>query len=229
MQRSPAKAVVMFARDPVPGQVKTRLLQVFNEETVCRIYECFLADTLALLETFAGADRIVAVHPAPQTGFFRDLAGRGFRQIVQEGEDLGDRMRRVFTQLLSAEGRPRVVVIGSDSPTLPREYLAAALESEKDIVLGPSVDGGYYLIGMGPRFVDVFAGVGWGTARVLADTLGRIAAEAASLDLLPPWYDVDLPADLRFLKTHLELLAVAGHKVGTATRAGLRNLEGDSG
>jgi len=115
------------------------------------------------------------------------------------------------------EGDAHVVIIGSDSPSLPVAYIETALNSERDLVIGPSTDGGYYLIGMYQKPVNVFAGgIEWGSEKVLKQTLDRIENHGSSLELLAPWYDVDRAEDLKFLKTHLELIAHSGKgDVGT--------------
>jgi hypothetical protein len=111
-----------------------------------------------------------------------------------------------------------VVIIGADSPSLPTKYIHQAFASNRDVVLGPSVDGGYYLIGMCGNVVDLFEGVTWGGNTVLEQTRERLEGSGASLELLPTWYDVDRPEDLKFLKTHLELMAAASHGEGKSTR-----------
>ena len=115
------------------------------------------------------------------------------------------------------EGYKRVVIIGSDSPSLPASYIDKALSSDKDLFLGPSTDGGYYLIGMREKMIEVFDGVNWGTQTVLDETFQRLIQKGAKLELLPIWYDVDSPDDLKFFKTHLDLIEQAGLKVAGET------------
>ena len=93
-----------------------------------------------------------------------------------------------------------------------------AFSSEREVVLGPSVDGGYYLIGMRGKLVNLFDGIKWGENSVLKDTSFKLKASRASTELLPVWYDVDRIDDLKFLKTHLELLADSDQKEGAATQ-----------
>lgn len=204
------QALILFARDPVIGQVKTRLQGALAAEVVFKLYSGFLEDSIDKICAVEDTDLFIGAYPSPESEFFTELQPRvPIRVFSQEGADLGERMKNVFLQRI-AEGYHRTVIIGSDSPSLPVEYIRKAFASEKELVLGPSTDGGYYLIGMGSRFVDVFSGVSWGSATVLGDTLTRIREGGVSLETLPVWYDVDLPEDLRFLKTHLELMAEAG-------------------
>jgi glycosyltransferase A (GT-A) superfamily protein (DUF2064 family) len=108
-----------------------------------------------------------------------------------------------------SEGHPRAVVIGSDSPSLPPDVVGQALElaSDRDLVVGPCFDGGYYLIGMRKLQRDVFAGIQWSSNAVLSETLRRAREHKLSVALLDPWYDVDAPEDLALLRSHLAMLA----------------------
>jgi glycosyltransferase A (GT-A) superfamily protein (DUF2064 family) len=123
------------------------------------------------------------------------------------------------------QGMERVLALGSDSPSLPDTYIDEALEllTEREVVIGPSTDGGYYLIGLRQRAAGLFAGIAWSTGQVLAQTLERLGDH--SLGLLPMWYDVDTPQDAGLLKVHLEALARAGEGRGTHTLQVLRDLD----
>ena len=209
MTKSCDNAVVLFARDPVLGQVKTRLSPFLEEEIILKLYTCFLYDSLDKIRQVENADLFVGVAPSNQSGFFTGMPGTDIRLFVQEGKELGDKMHRAIQDRL-AEGYERAVIIGSDSPSLPVSYIERALSSDKDLVLGPSTDGGYYLIGMRGKMVEVFDGVSWGTEKVLRETCARLERDGAELELLPVWYDVDSPEDLKFFKTHLQLIEKAG-------------------
>jgi rSAM/selenodomain-associated transferase 1 len=219
------KALVLFARDPVAGKVKTRLKQILDEETTLRLYTSFLKDSIDKLFQLQDIQRLIGITPSLSSGFFDPWnEDPRVELFIQQGDDLGDRMRNTFAQQLSA-GCEKVVIIGSDSPTLPIEYIERAFASEKDIVLGPSTDGGYYLIGLNRKLADVFSGISWGTDRVLEQTLARIREQAAQLELLPVWYDVDLPEDLRFLKVHSDLMVQSGLQAPGATSQMLGRLK----
>jgi rSAM/selenodomain-associated transferase 1 len=223
MSRSNSNAAILFARNPVPGEVKTRLQSEWDADTVCKVYEAFLEDARLQLLELKSADCFVSIHSEKGRSYFDSFSACGFRVIEQEGEDLGQRMQHAFTERFN-EGYENVVIIGSDSPTLPVHYLEQALESKLDIVLGPSTDGGYYLIGMSGKVTEVFEGIDWGTDKVLSSTQDKIKQMGASLSLLPPWYDVDTPGDLRFLKTHLDLMGQSGLKGGSTTRRVIEEL-----
>lgn len=203
------QAVVLFARDPILGKVKTRLSPFLDDETILKLYTCFLNDSLDKIRQVDSADLFVGIAPSNQSGFFTGQQGSDTHLFVQEGETLGDKMRQAFKDRFE-EGYKKIVIIGSDSPSLPVSYIERALGSDKDLVLGPSTDGGYYLIGMREKVVEVFDGVAWGTEEVLRETYERLAKEGAELELLPVWYDIDSPDDLKFFKTHLQLIEQSG-------------------
>ena len=117
-----------------------------------------------------------------------------------------------------------MVIVGADSPTLPLAYLEQALRTDREVVIGPCTDGGYYLVGMSRCFTEIFESVPWGTDRVLSETLLRIREASAELELLSVWYDVDRPEDLQFLKTHLEFMVHAGLEKRSATLEFLNQL-----
>jgi rSAM/selenodomain-associated transferase 1 len=223
-----SNALVLFAKDPVEGQVKTRLNSLLDAPTILSLYHHFLRDSIEKVGSILEADRFIGIASAPTSDYF-DEVSRNYpiRLFIQEGETLGERMRQTFQDRFE-EGYERVVIIGADSPTLPTAYIEQALQSEKEVVIGPSTDGGYYLIGMQGRVTDIFGGVPWGTDRVLSETLKVLKDQQAQAELLPVWYDVDLPEDLRFLKTHLEWMAHAGLKGGRATLEFLNQLHLES-
>ncbi len=218
MSKNHNNALILFARDPVLGKVKTRLSPFLDEDVILKLYTCFLHDSLNKIRQIKNTDCFVGVAPSNDSGFFTGTLGSNIQLFVQEGEELGDKMRRAMQDRFS-EGYERVVIIGSDSPSLPVSYLTRALNSEKDMVIGPSTDGGYYLIGMKDKVVEVFDGVTWGTEKVLRETCERLGKNGVELELLPVWYDVDSPEDLKFFKTHLDLIEKAGlEKAGETGR-----------
>ena len=196
-------AVVVFAKAPRPGAVKTRLSPPLSPAGAARLYRCFLLDTLDSVRAVAGVTLVIAYAPRRAGAFF---AARhpGVRLIPQVGPDLGARMAGVFRRLF-AGGFDAVVIVGSDSPTLPRRHLEAAVRilGRADGVIGPSADGGYYLIGLRAPCPALFAGVPWSTDRVLVTTLRRARRAGRRLRRLPAWYDVDTPDDLRRLAAEL--------------------------
>ena len=229
MTKTSAQALILFAKDPVEGQVKTRLSSLLDAPTTLSLYRHFLRDSIEKICSVAEVDRFIGIASNPKTNYFDDVSrSHSVQLFVQKGESLGERMRRAFEDRFK-EGYERVVIIGADSPTLPTTYIEQALKSEKEVVIGPSTDGGYYLIGMQGKVTDIFEGVSWGTDRVLSETLNELQGQRAEAELLPVWYDVDLPEDLRFLKTHLEWMVHAGSlKECQATLAFLNQLHLES-
>ena len=209
MEKTHDNALILFARDPILGKVKTRLSPFLEEDVILKLYTCFLQDSLDNIRQVKNVDRFVGVAPSNKSGFFNGMLGSDISMFVQEGENLGDKMRGAIQDRFT-EGYERVVIIGSDSPSLPASYIYRAVGSDKDMVLGPSTDGGYYLIGMRGKVVEVFKDVTWGTETVLQETCEHLVQNGASLELLPVWYDVDTPEDLKFFKTHLDLIQQAG-------------------
>ena len=204
MQKPPA--VIVFARAPSAGGTKTRLIPALGPDGAADLYRCFLLDTLANLQGI-DADIVVAAAEEGDSQTVASLAEDvcpGAELIVQYGADLGERIANSVRQVL-ARGHPRAVVIGTDSPSLPSRLVGEALglAAERDLVLGPSFDGGYYLIGLRSLLPTLFAGIAWGSGSVLCDTLARARDLRLSVSLLQPWYDVDTPGDLNHLRDHL--------------------------
>ena len=228
MTQTSAQAVILFAREPVEGQVKTRLSSLFDAPTILSLYRHFLRDSIEKICSIKNADCFIGIASDPKTSYFDDVSqSHPVNLFVQQGENLGERMRQAFADRFE-EGYERVVIIGSDSPTLPASYITQALQSKKEVVIGPSTDGGYYLVGMQGKVTDIFGSVSWGTDRVLSETLNALKRQPAEAELLPVWYDVDLPEDFHFLKTHLEWMAHAGLQEGRATLEFLNKLQLES-
>jgi uncharacterized protein len=197
----------VFAKQPIAGQVKTRLATLRSPAWAGRVAAAFLEDTLDRLATIAPR-RIIVYAPADSTGFFASVAGERYELAAQASGDLGQRLESFF-QYAMAAGAEQVVVVGTDSPTLPVEFVHRAFASldRADVVLGPACDGGYYLLGGARSLPPLFAGVPWSTADVLRETVRRITGP---LELLPPWYDVDTPADWSLLCGHVLAMRRSG-------------------
>ncbi len=191
------------------GEVKTRLVGFLSPENAASLYACLLVDLLANLRSFDAADRYLAYAPAGSEISLRKMVPEEFRFLAQTGRDLGERMRGVFQDLLDA-GYRSVVLIGSDLPVFPTEVLDHAFALldgvNADLVLGPNRDGGYYLIGMQHLVAEVFDGMDWGADTVFEATRDRIKALRLRVSLLPPWFDVDTPADVAGLWAHVDQL-----------------------
>jgi len=197
-------ALLVFAKAPVPGAVKTRLTTLLTDEEAAALYEAFLGDSLAAYATLSVDVRL---YLAPSPGHVPDgIVPAGVALQTQRGDDLGQRMLNAFVETFLA-GYERAVVIGTDHPTLPLAFVQHAfreLSTPFTTVLGPSDDGGYYLLGMNELYSQLFRGMAYSHAGVFADTLQRAQATPASVSILPSWYDVDTPDELRRLAHDLE-------------------------
>ncbi len=192
----PSNALLVIAKRPAPGQTKTRLSPPLSPAHAAALYECFLRDTIELVGRVPGVRPAIAYLPAAEAAYFAKLAP-DFELILQEGEELGARLDNALTRYLRL-GYERVVIMNSDSPTLPVACLTAAFEelADHDVVLGLCDDGGYYLIGLKQPAPRLLREVKMSTATVAADTLALAAAEGLRVKLLPTWYDIDNAAAL---------------------------------
>jgi rSAM/selenodomain-associated transferase 1 len=204
-----SRVVGVFAKKPEAGCVKTRLAEAANASWAAQVAMAFLRDTLQRLKPIS-ARRVLAYAPAEALAFFTEIAGDCFAFRPQATGDLGQRMHAFFTEEFEAGAKP-VVLVGTDSPTLPPLFIEQAFQAlqRADVVLGPATDGGYYLIGC--RGVPpVFDWIPWSTSQVLRETVARLTQRQLSLELLPPWYDVDTLDDWQMLKGHVAALRRAG-------------------
>jgi rSAM/selenodomain-associated transferase 1 len=162
------------------------------------LYRCFLLDSIAKISQIEAATPVLSYAPATAQTVFETLAP-GWTLLPQQGCDLGARMADCFAQLFARE-YTGVLLTGSDLPTLPAEVFHQALAllntPKTDVVLGPSEDGGYYLIGLRTLYPAVFDDMIWSTPQVFADTVQRAERLGLNVALLPRWYDIDTPADL---------------------------------
>lgn len=216
---------VLFVKNPQAGKVKTRLQTACTPQEAAEIYRAFVLDSAATLAACSAERKVVAYAPAAAGGDIAALLGDGPWELVPQPEtDLGGRMDGMMRWSF-ARGSARTVIVGSDSPSLPASRLDEALEmlQERDLVLGPSTDGGYYLVGQNKADSAVFAGIEWSSGQVLEQTLQTCGH--SRLGLLAPWYDVDTPAEAAFLRVHLRALRQAGREVGQHSLAALEGRE----
>lgn len=231
----PPVALVVFARPPIAGHVKTRLYRAapdiqhaalgrtLDAEHAALLHHAFVADVLENSARVPFSTRLLYVAGDPADPALSALAQtHGYTMRAQAGSDLGSRMRRAIADELAA-GSAAVVLIGTDSPTLPAAYLHRALrhlQAGVDFVLGPAHDGGYYLIAARADHPSLFpTDMPWGTPAVLPRTLSalvQLSALGHRCHLLPFHYDCDTPADLRLLSDHLRL---AMHAQAPSARA----------
>ncbi len=181
----------IFAKYWEPGKVKTRLAATIGHERASRIYRAFV-ETLLTRLTDCGQRRILAISPPDRLNEFRSVAGEAWNIEVQADGDLGARMKHYFDSAF-ANGSQSVVLLGSDSPDVPLANVENAFEllEESPVVLGPSDDGGYYLIGASGETPPVFDRIAWSTPTVLYETIQQLNRADVRHALLPTWYDVD--------------------------------------
>ncbi|HAF16696.1 MAG TPA: glycosyltransferase [Blastocatellia bacterium] len=207
---APGCALALMAKLPIAGSVKTRLTPPLAPEEAAALSECFLRDMTMNFASLnaGGTEGVVLYTPANSKMLLRELLPNTFKLVAQRGETLGERLINAADELLS-NGFESVCLINSDSPTLPREILETAVShlarNGDRVVLGPSEDGGYYLIGLKRPHRNLFERIAWSTADVLAHTIERAAEINLPVELLPTWYDVDDSSSLRLLCDELSL------------------------
>lgn len=202
---SPDNALLVVAKRPAAGQTKTRLSPPLEPRAAAALYECFLRDTLELVRQVPFVRPVIAYSPQGEEAYFHRLAP-GFELLLQTGDSLGARLDHATTTYLR-RGCRGVVIMDSDSPTLPAVYLSQAFEAlarpDVDVVIGPCEDGGYYLIGIKRLAPRLLREVRMSTPRVTRDTLALAEQDDLRVHLLPAWYDVDDSASLERLRSEL--------------------------
>jgi uncharacterized protein len=216
------RALMVVAKQPAPGQTKTRLSPPLTGEEAAALYECFLRDTLDTVRSARHVidfQPIIAYMPSGAESYFRNLAP-DFDLLPQQGADLSERLNNATAHYLTIGGCDQVVIMDSDSPTLPAENLCRALalldSADVDISLGPCDDGGYYLIGLKRSEPDLFLKVTMSTPQVVQDTLAQARAKNLRVEMLAMCYDIDYVADLQRL---VDELADLSSKIALHTRA----------
>ncbi|HEX4946223.1 MAG TPA: TIGR04282 family arsenosugar biosynthesis glycosyltransferase, partial [Blastocatellia bacterium] len=202
----------------------TRLLGALTPEQATALYVCFLQDAFAMMtavqEEREQLSLVLCYTPADEIEAFEAADLDGCLMLAQRGETLGERLQHCFDDLFTA-GFQRVIVLGADTPTLPMEAISEAFEQliePKAVVLGPTTDGGYYLIGLRQAQPELFAEIAWGSEAVLRQTQARAQEIGASLILLSEWSDVDTPQDLERLQQQIAAGAVTAPRTAKFLR-----------
>jgi rSAM/selenodomain-associated transferase 1 len=202
-------ALAIMAKAPRPGKVKTRLSPPLTPLQAAAINTCFLRDTtmnIAGLAEETACSGVISYTPAGDEHLFDGLLPAGFRLVPQRGDGFGERLLTTAQDLFKC-GFGSVCLIDSDSPTVPRLAFAMAVDALQQagdrIVLGPSHDGGYYLIGMKKAHAALFENITWSTTFVLSQTIAAIQRIGVELVTLPLWYDVDDAVTLSILRSEL--------------------------
>jgi rSAM/selenodomain-associated transferase 1 len=198
---APRPAVVIFAKAPVPGRVKTRLAAGIGIREAAELQAAMLCDTAEMVSSVLrawspAAEPLCAAAEPEDARALRDLLPPEFGLVSQGSGDLGERLARVFGRLLAV--RTPVLALGGDCPDLTPELLRCALEKlgRADGVLGPAQDGGYWTIGLQRFDAELFRGMPWSTAQLAERTRARFGERRLTLEELPPLADLDRPADL---------------------------------
>jgi uncharacterized protein len=214
MKDTARNCLLFFVKDPESGRVKTRLAAVLGQDKATELYRCFVLDMLDTLDSVAqrDTDLVVCFTPNQARPQMEGWLGRERSYLAQAGEDLGQRMCRAFARTFAQacnQGYEQVVLLGSDLPGLPPSVLTTALDEldRHGAVLGPAIDGGYYLIGFQREsfLPTVFENMAWGGPKVCQETLARMQAAGIEPALAPEWQDVDRPEDLEALRHDPEI------------------------
>ena len=205
---APRELLAVFARAPELGRVKTRLCPPLTADEALALHRALVGDTLERFGKIqrVSMDRLLLLSEPLRRADDLDIP-RSWMVVIQSSGDLGVRLASLF-DLNLRRGVQRVVVLGSDSPTLPVEVIEEAFHrlEKVDVVLGPAEDGGYYLVGC-RRFVpQMFRDIAWGTQNVLEATKRALEESGCTFKLLVPWYDVDRSEDLSKLREEIEYL-----------------------
>jgi uncharacterized protein len=208
--------VVIMAKAPVPGQVKTRLSPCLSPRQAAELYALFVQDTLEEMSKVQGqlsegvsvlCALAVALESGEAKGTFKSILPASMLLLSQDGQDLGERIINIFNRLF-AQGFDQVHIIGSDIPDMPHHLVKDSIRllsvPETDLLLGPCADGGYYLVGLKRQMPELFRGIPWSTDRVLEATLSRADALGLSHSLLRECRDIDTSGDLlQFLQRNI--------------------------
>lgn len=191
----------IMAKYPEEGMVKTRLVPPLTYGQAASLYEAILLDTI---ETVSKLDpyfrKVIFYYPENKGTYFNDITGPDWLALPQSGKDLGERLKNAFLEF--KDSKSPMVIIGSDSPALPGQYLidSGDLLSDNDIVLGPTEDGGFYLIAIkdiSRSFIeDLFKNIRWSTSDALNDIIGNLNMIKKRFALINKWYDIDTAQDI---------------------------------
>ncbi len=203
------EALVLVAKEPVPGQVKTRLCPPLTAEVAAGLYRSFLEDLVAHWAKPRPFRRILAYTPLQARAFFEQLAPDSMGCIPQEGPGLAERLNGLFVRLLS-QGISRVVITNTDSPHLPDALVEdgfARLKAGADAVISPDGGGGYSLVGLKEPHPELFLGIVMSTSTVIDETLAEARARRLRVEVLPVCRDIDDAADLEWFVQEMRTAA----------------------
>jgi uncharacterized protein len=194
--RDIGRTLVIMAKAPRPGMVKTRLAQSLGMDAATELYRCLLDDTLALAHSLEGVN-VAMMCPAADVEALEEFVADKVRVVAQQNDGLAAALTSVFAQFAARAGE-HVIAFNSDSPHLPASVLASAFEllASRDVVVGPTHDGGYYLVGAKAAHPALFHGGGMGTNSALDGLLARARDLQLSVGFTDTFYDIDVEEDL---------------------------------
>jgi len=201
-------ALIVFCREPIPNRTKTRLIGKISANAAAALADAFVRDALSKASALRPGRLVIAASAldgAASSKYFNRLARQFGADLIDQGEgSLGKRMARALEQSLSA-GSTGALLIGTDTPSLPARLLARSLDllREHRVVIAPSLDGGYYAVGVRGAMPRIFTGIRWGSGSVLAETILLLQDARIEYSLGPAWYDVDRWSDVLLLAAHL--------------------------
>lgn len=192
-------ALIVFVKYPSPGRVKTRLAKEIGEDAAAQCYRLMAQECIERYRSIPATHCMIYYDPVEEEGRYRQWLGSGLDYIPQGPGNLGDRLAHGFVAAL--ERFPQAIALGTDSPTLPPQNIESAARAlaSRDVVIGPTEDGGYYLIGLKSFDPRLFQEIAWSTDQVFAQTQQRCQQAKLTTLALPPWFDVDTQADLQRL------------------------------
>ena len=190
--------VIVFCKYPVEGKVKTRIANTMGNEFAVKLYKIFAEHTFQELLKTDSVFPYLFFKGKEDRGKIEDWTGREFLLETQEGDDLGERMYNAFKKVID-RGSAKTIIVGTDIPDVSSDIIRKAFQAldNSDIVIGPSNDGGYYLLGMKKLYKGLFSGIEWSGNSVLSATLDKINSLNLSYSILPELIDIDTEDDLK--------------------------------
>ena len=203
------KALIVFVKAPVPGTVKTRLQPHIAPDKIVKLYKTFITEIISKSVRLKGVDIFLGCTPTKNDEFLREISSAyKTKRFNQRGKNLHEKILNAFRYCLK-KSYSEIILIGSDSPTIPVDFIKKAFINLKksDLVIGPCFDQGLYLIGTKKgKTNEIFRNIELDTGRDVTTILTRMNSLNIRLSMLPFWYDVDTVDDLRFLDSHRKYL-----------------------
>lgn len=214
--------LIVFCREPLAGHTKTRLIPRLGAANAADLAGAFILDALAKCRALAPGRIVIAAsapHGAESSDYLRRAARRFGAELVDQGSgSLGARMARALAPYRAGGA----VLFGTDTPSLPPRLLARSvvLLRRAPVVIAPSLDGGYYLVGVRGPMPEIFRAIAWGRSNVLSETVARLRRTGTRYALGPAWYDVDRWSDVALLAAHLERMKARDRSASGRRRGG---------